>query len=320
MRRFFQSFLQRTKVSFLFSSRFSVFNEFLFYVNSLISNKIHFIRYLKCNLFYEVPKIQNMINVEIEILFVTAGKDSEILPHAISGAIRSTHNYRVRSITIICPKADLLIVKQNIQSIDYPFLVIPEDEIIEDNFVDQLRDLFGSRFGWVLQQLLKINFVKKSGAAGVLIIDSDTILSKPRLWLDSDRTQVLMPTWERHTPYFDFLRINNFCVQQDSFSHISHHMLVQPDILREMLSRYKLNDLDTFIQIFSACPPDVHSPFSIDYEMYAQYLITHYPHLVRYEKWANYSVRLLLRSEIGHQLNSRKIFYNSISAHSYNQY
>lgn len=319
MRRFFQAFLQRTDVSFLFSSRFSVLSEFQFYVDYLISNKIRFIRYLKCNLFYEVPKIQNSIDLEIEILFVAAGKDSEILPHAISGAIQSTHNYRVRSITIICPRADLLIIKQNIQSIDYPFQVIPEDEVVEDNFINQLKDLFGDRYGWVLQQLLKINFVKESGAAGVLIIDSDTILLKPRLWLDSHRTQVLMPTWERHEPYFDFLRINNFCVQQDSLSHISHHMLLQPEILREMLLTYNLNDFETFIQVFSTCPRGVNSPFSLDYEMYAQYLITRYPHSVRYEKWANYSVRILLHSDIGHQLNSQEIRYNSISAHSYNR-
>jgi hypothetical protein len=316
MRQIFQAFFQRSDVN-LFSSKL-----FRIICRSFVpssGNNSRLVRYLKCNLSFEVPKLVSAETPEIEILFVAAGKDSKLLPYAITGAIGTTDNSKVLSITVICPKADLITMRQSIQFIDFPVLITSEDEIIEDSFIESLKDLYGSRYGWVLQQFLKVMFVKNSKADGVLVIDSDTILLKSRLWLDTHRTQVLMPTWERHDPYFDFLKANKFNVRHDSFSHVSHHMILQPDILREMLSEYGLHNPDAFIKAFLKSPIHENSPFSIDYEMYAQYMLAKYPKLVRYEKWANRSVRNLLPEEIQRQLNVWKTNYNSVSAHSYNQ-
>jgi hypothetical protein len=252
----------------------------------------------------------------IEILFVVSGKDIDLLPLAISGALDSTQFHSVRSLTLICPRIDIREMKKIADSIDYPIKVVAEDEIIEGKHSTRLAEIFGGRSGWVLQQLLKIYYVADSEAKGVLIVDADTILLRNRVWIDFEMSQVLMPTWERHTPYYEFLKRNSFQCQDETVSHISHHMLFQPVIVREMLRRYSLVNVSSTVDLLTLFKGFGNSPFSIDYEMYAQYLLAEYPGLIRYEKWANYSVNNI--STVNLEDERWKKRFSSISAHAYN--
>lgn len=319
MKRIFQGVIQRSRVGFQNSGRnFNNYSPGIFSFFDLIA-KSHVMRYLKSNLNYSVSKSIDRDGAPIEILFVVARKDAKFLSSSIKGALESTRCHTIISVTVICPGKDLVFFQGIADSIRESIQVMAEDEVINQVHLSRIKDTFGPRSGWVLQQLLKIYYAKNSKSPGILIVDADTILLRNRVWLDSNSVQILMPTWERHTPYYDFLRINSYKIGDNIFSYISHHMLIQPKILREMLVNYGLDNLDVTIDKISKFSSSGNSPFSIDYEMYAQYLIAVHPVLVRYEKWANFSVNNLAENDLDTLLKIWKNRYNSISAHSYNQ-
>ena len=277
-------------------------------------------RYLACNLIYSTPKSITQTGPDIEVLFVVSGKDSNLLPLAMKGAIASTQFNQLSRITIICPRSDLDLIQKKVDECSSPITrIIPEDVVISNPQIAVLRKAFGERAGWVLQQLLKVEYVKNSNSSGILIVDADTILLKNRLWLDSKMTQVLMPTWEQHRPYRDFLKENSFDCIENSLSHISHHMLFQPIIVREMLATYRITDLDYFMSLLIQFATKGNSPFSIDYEMYAQFMLKNHTHLIRLEKWANVSLNGHQTSELNSEIPKFRTRYHSVSAHSYNQ-
>lgn len=281
--------------------------------------KSHVVRYLKSNLNYSVAKSIDRDGSPIEILFVVARKDAKLLASSIKGALESTRCHKIISVTIICPREDVEFIQGITDLFKGSILVVAEDDIIPQVYLSRLKDTFGPRSGWVLQQLLKIYYAKNSKSPGILVVDADTVLLRNRVWLDSNSTQILMPTWEHHAPYYDFLRFNSYELGDLSFSYVSHHMLIQPRILQEMLVSYELDNLDIALDKLSKFSLSGNSPFSVDYEMYAQYLISVHPTLVRYEKWANFSVNNLSEKELDTLLEVWKKRYNSISAHSYNQ-
>ena len=60
-------------------------------------------------------------------------------------------------------------------------------------------------YGWVLAQYLKIWTVATSESEGVLVLDADTLLLSPRIFLDRSGKQILTPSVEFHRTYYAFL-------------------------------------------------------------------------------------------------------------------
>jgi hypothetical protein len=275
-------------------------------------------RYILANLAFSTPSNKGVMGPPLEILFVTAGKDAEILKFAIDGAIRSSGCHDVTSITVVCPRKDLEIIRKNVERTDFNIRYLAEDRIIPDALSQRILTVFGSRSGWVIQQIIKLEYVKNSKSLGVLVIDADTVLLHSRCWLDFEGTQVLMPTWERHKPYLEFLKLHGYRIAEGSLSHISHHMLFQPVLMKTMLSSYGIFELESLVSLVTQSHYSEHSPFSLDYEMYAQYLLHEHPSRVRYEKWSNFSVEEFSLSECGF-VSEYEGFFASVSVHSYNR-
>jgi hypothetical protein len=319
MKRFFQSLFQNYHVGFQHSDRKETNYGIEILKNSIFLSKSRVSRYLICNLSFSINEIAGEESSPLEILFVVAKKDAKFLSYSIRGALRSTIHHKIIAVTVICPRADLELIKVITDSIDKSIRVVAEDQIIGQIDILRIKDSFGPRGGWVLQQLIKVYYAHNSKSPGILIVDADTVLLKNRLWLDSNSTQILLPTWERNDPYYDFILTNSFKLDTNSLSHIAHHMVIQPKILRQMLNEYGLEDFSTLLHKLSQSVDSGDSPFSIDYEMYAQYLLVEHPNLVRYEKWSNFSVQKILDGTIDSCLKAWGRRFCSISAHSYNQ-
>jgi hypothetical protein len=69
---------------------------------------------------------------------------------------------------------------------------------------EKIKEYFPQKYGWVLQQFLTIEQVINSQFAGVLQINSDTLILKPVLWLDYDENQPLFVSSEYNSN--DFFR------------------------------------------------------------------------------------------------------------------
>ena len=197
--------------------------------------------------------------------------------------------------------------------------MLGEDSVIPENSRNALREVFGERYGWILQQLLCVAYASSSGAEGVLLMDSDTVLTRKRSLLDSGK-QLLMVSLERHDPYYQFLNSLHplFGIMDDTF--VTHHMIAQPRQLREILELTCGGGIQDLIEkLLELADAEALSSVCVDFELYAQAMVKLHANDVVYAKWSNASAP---RSEALSGVDFARIEqrfrdYCSVSFHSY---
>lgn len=259
----------------------------------------------------------------LELLYVATAKDFQILNLTISTTVDSLSNFHLSKISIIAPKAHIEALRHSLPELLVPVNLISEESLVSSLEIEELKKKFLERYGWVLQQLLKVLFVSQSESDGVLVVDADTALLCQRAWLDFSGLQVLTPTWEYHRPYYEFLQEYKIGKIPPDFTFVPHHMLFQPQIMREILDALRWTESKAIIRtLISSSQHQENSPFSIDYELYAQFLCSFYPEKVSLEKWGNFqSARRLkngnLPDFIQYVIANSHGKYASVSFHSY---
>ena len=105
------------------------------------------------------------------------------------------------------------------------------------------------------------------------------------------------------------------------FSFVSHHLLIQQKVLKKIMQESKCSSINNFVKkVLTESELTSNSPFSIDYELYSQYLLRNFPNNVRLSRWGNLSIKRshgvlkLLDSNFIHLVG---FFYFSISLHSW---
>ena len=255
----------------------------------------------------------------IEILFVCSGEDIEMLPHVIPAAAQAVIGDFSPKISVIVPEEVFPRCVESLSSVAN-LVVLNEEDFFPQETLEKIRGKFGSRFGWALQQLLKVKYVFGSTAAGVLIVDADTLLIEPRIWLDSDHNQILTPTDEYNRSYYEYLSAFNLSEHKPKFTFVSHHMLLQPFFLKQAFHHAGWTSVDDLIE--SSLRFDFSnqtSPFSIDYELYAQFMSTVNPNKICFSKWANIAVQRehLINAQVPREFSRHGGSYSSISFHGY---
>jgi hypothetical protein len=253
----------------------------------------------------------------VDILIVASKKDFAKLPLVVSQARKHIFQTEFNSVSIVVPQSEinheiLLGLRKN------SFVkVVSEDVFISKASQDQIRSIFSKRYGWVLQQLLKIEFVRNSESNGVLVLDADTLLTKDRSWLDSRGNQILTPTWENHKPYYKFLSRLGLDDSKFEYSFVPHHMLIKPFRLNECLNKFGVSPLENLLSKILKHEYAVDdSPFSLDYEMYAQFMMEFYPEEITLSKWSNLQINKRVETEeVEYYLSKYKKDYASISFH-----
>lgn len=250
----------------------------------------------------------------IEILFVCAGKDFEILPLAIEAAISATSLHELHGVTVVVPLRDLDTARNLSFPKSFKVSIVSEVEKLPRALEKQIREVFRGRSGWVIQQLLKVICVSESSAPGVLVCDSDTILSKNRVWFDDSGRQILTPSWERTVSYYEFLHKFGLCEANPTRTFVSHHMLMQPQFMLEARKFMKWDGLEDLVRDLVSNYDGIDpSPFCIEFELYGQYLMHFKPQYVSLVKWSNLS----LARKNWHNLDNSRQYFASISLHDY---
>jgi hypothetical protein len=141
------------------------------------------------------------------------------------------------------------------------------------------------RYGWYLQQLLKLYaHTIPNISENYLVIDCDTLFLKPTTFFENDLICFNYAN-EYHPPYFEHLeRMSSTLKKQVQQSGICHHMMFTTTFLKEMFHRIsqeyntKHNTHYEFWEIMLVCIDPSHkngSGFS-EYEMYFNYMILHH--------------------------------------------
>ncbi len=258
----------------------------------------------------------------IELLSVVAGKDIELIPLVVQQAISTSGNEIVR-VTIIVPRRDFESAKNVMSELDLTIehTVINEEELLSLKIQDKLKSIFGARYGWVLQQFLADDYILRSNAAGVLLVNADTVMLRKMDWLTKDSRQILMTSTEYHPPYYLLLNKIMGVPTLPNNTFITHHMLFQPKVLREIFEHFKIFDLENLLnKIELHCDLNDPSPLCVEFEIYAQGIISIHPELVLYRKFANTTWPRTKENlkKVKYTIEKSSLLeWNSISLHDY---
>lgn len=250
---------------------------------------------------------------EVDIVIPVSKKDFGLVPATVTFARRNTLN-PIKSVTLVVPKAEI----NQARALNVTSTVVCEETLLPRPLIKAVRQNHPKgRYGWILQQVIGLFFVRSSESEGVLVLDSDTLLTKPRALLDRDRRQLLslsheyVQRYESHAAHIWGDRQRHF-----GLSYVTHHQLMQPWVLREMFP--KVDDLMSWV---SAAPVDHRSPIA-DYHCYGRWFCDNHPALVGLARWGNKSVPRNTFSSLEPQfledsIRGRFPNYFSVSLHSY---
>lgn len=270
---------------------------------------------------FEVKVLDTLNPPPIEILVVSAAKDFWLLEPALSAALRATQN-PVAQINLVIP-ANSRNLLPRLESILTPINILAEENLIPPSLLARLRQTFAERSGWILQQYLTLKFVELSKSPGVLTLDADTLLIEPETWLDNNGAQLLHVSSEYIPAYYRFLAELGIGSLKPDTTHVTHHMMMQPEILREILSKHGLhNSEDVLERAIEFHETYGQVEFCLEFELYAQGMKEFHPNLIEFRKFANKTIRIKnpsSSSEVNFLLRKLRGTFRSVSAHSYYQ-
>ena len=256
----------------------------------------------------------------MSIYFVATKKDFLILKHSVMFAKKSVINVDLQIIGIIVPD-EVIEEARNLFNESDELTIIAESTILKRDVFEKINPRFGSRSNWIYQQLLKVFLIRDAKTKYCLIIDADTLLISPRLWIDRSGCLGLTPTDESNRDYSDFIAKLELENKPPSNSFVPHHMCFDVELYGRMLKEYKINTPDELIdKILIESNHESASPVSIDYELFGQWVTSHHPERVVLMKWANLAIPRSKSSRIlasKFRISILRIFYNSISFHDY---
>jgi hypothetical protein len=231
----------------------------------------------------------------MELLVVCGSQDTPILPLCIKSALQFSVN-PVSKIMIVMCESDVELTQKQFLEINMfrniPISIVSENDFIPLDIRFQLKQKFEERYGWILQQVIKVNYVSQSQAKAVFVMDADTVLLQPLAGIDVNGNQHLSYSSEMQGSYREFLKQIRVPIRRPFFSTVTHHMIIQPAIMRELLMNSGMQDLDKLIEkLIRFNSKSAVSPISIDYEMYGQYLRSQYPNKINYSRFSNLSTR-----------------------------
>jgi hypothetical protein len=243
----------------------------------------------------------------IDVAIPCHEKDFKNLPLVIQGVENSVKN-PILSIKIITPEylaADL--------RAKFPQCTVLSDEqaltpdlikLINDSVPEEKR-------GWILQQVIKLNVVIQSSSVATLILDADTILLRPKVYLDSNHSQILSLADEYHMPYKDHQR-RVFAGINHQLSFVTHHQLMKRENVVEIFG----NNGEGLLRWLKLADYSEGSALS-EYDTYGEWMLRYKKTQVKFSKWNNVPAKINPSNVSYEEISHDYSLYNSISNHTY---
>lgn len=259
----------------------------------------------------------------ISVLLIVAQKDFGKLKFCINQLVKHSLN-PISEIEIVVPQTDLTSCMKTLEQINskIPIKLFNEDELISADLREIMKRELRHKYGWAIQQLLTLNMVIRSNSYGVLAVNADTFILRDQVWLNENFVQLLFQSAEYHEPYYQIIKKIFPQLNLVPFSHVTHHMLFQPELLRDFFVKNGYMDLENLmIRVLASFDKSQESPFCIEFEPYAQALHNFYPNRFELRRFSNSSFSIkndhLGITEMIKELDNKNL-YNSINYHSWN--
>jgi len=169
-------------------------------------------------------------DIPIDIIIPTIKKDAYLLSHVIIAA-KTQIKHPISNIFIIAPNDSQIITIAKEQSCTF----INENSVLKNITKESIvYNVEGSdRSGWLFQQLLKLSGDTISTQEHFLILDSDTIFTRPVVFIHRNKV-IFNHSDESHKPYYEVYRKIFGSPIKSSLSFVSHYMLWSKTYLQEM--------------------------------------------------------------------------------------
>jgi hypothetical protein len=146
------------------------------------------------------------------------------------------------------------------------------------------------RRGWYLQQLLKLYspFVIPDILDTILVIDSDTIFTRPIHFIDGEHYLYGVGR-EYHPPYFTHAESlhPSFTRTHQTLSGIVHYMLFHRKYLKKIFGMVETHHRKPFWRVFLDCVSPEEESGASEYELYFHFMLRVFPHKIRCRELAN---------------------------------
>ena len=243
---------------------------------------------------------------EISVVIPITEKDFETLHLCIEGLTQNCTN-PIQRFTLVCPQQHVVQLTARFPQTS----VLNEDEYLSQSILGILSEFPENRIGWIKQQLIKFLFTLESDQ-DVLVMDSDTVMLKPKTWVTSDGIQTLAISHEFHIPYVrHFSQFSELAPPPWSF--VTHHQLMQPRIVREFLG----SNGERLPEFLSWADKNESSSLS-EYHSYGTWLQSKHPNLIRYSGNLNRSITQTFENYLS--LEKLKAAFPDCSSVSYHKY
>jgi hypothetical protein len=234
-------------------------------------------------------------------------KDFENLPLAVQGVRASVLN-PVGRVFLITP----YFLSKELQTQFPDCHVLTDESVIGTDIANAIRALVPQeRRGWIIQQMIKFQVALTSSEVATLVLDADTILLKPRIFLDSEGIQLMCIATEYHSPYKEHQR-RVIGGQNHLLSFVTHHQLMKRDTLRRIFGQ----NGEGFLQFLELADFSEGAAVS-EYDTYGEWMLAHKPYEIAFAKWNNLAVRINPSKTSFAEVRVKFGDYHSISSHSY---
>ena len=258
---------------------------------------------------------------KIDLVFVATQKDFETLKISLPMAIKAIPKFQIGHIKLIVPTDQVSVCRTILGKDSRNLEIIDEDSLIDIKDRNSLFDKFGSRYTWVLQQILKVASVLESESEAILIVDADTVLLNKRNWLNSNETQLLQVSEEYNEDYYEFLANLDIGINPPLYTQVTHHMLLQKKYLIEALGTLGVRTVHELVELIKdRSTVKSNSSICVDYELYGQYMMMKHRDKICLDRWCNVGISsryfsYITRSSL--RLRIMSFFFHSASFHSW---
>lgn len=263
-------------------------------------------------LYSKPDKLKDSNLPAIEVLICCTDKDSEKLIYSIEGVIENSLN-PISRIILISPTQINFRTSEKMRNTVIDLL--QDDEVLDPSIRDYIDSQIPSaRKGWITQQCLKIMYALNSPTDYLLILDSDTILTRPHVFVNNESVQLLSFSYEYHIPYV--IHTNKFLgIQSKGISYVTHYQLWQ----RAFLSQIYPSGAASLLN-WLGCADFSQASAVSEFHTYGSWLITNQIDSLRMTSWSNQNVRpsaWISNSKVLQELQGMYGEINSVSLHSY---
>ena len=252
-------------------------------------------------------------NVALDIVIPVIDKDSDTLPFVIDSA-REYIRHPITNIYLVCPKSS-----ERIKSIaaNKKCVTVDETEILEIGKKDINYQIDGvDRSGWLYQQFLKWCGEKFTTEDHYLILDSDTVLIAPHVFIDNGK-QVFDYCDSIHVPYFKtYERLtNHFPHLPVSFT--SHHSLIDKKVMVELKANLAARHGMIWYRAIMAAVDPLEMSSQSDYDTYGHFFYDKMKQDMQIRYWFNKSLSRKSINDLAEYKTKYQGKYRTLSFHEY---